>query len=149
MKKHWKTQLYTHSEKSHRNLRLPSFSQNTAYYSTSMPWTVHSKKHWASCWWNCAKQWPMHKWTLQTGQPQSSPRSPCHSASLPFHTHCSSFWNLETVQLCVTKAGKWSLKPGTQPEGRHSVWQSSLYTADRAYRGENPHGASPSWFALI
>ena len=26
---------------------------------------------WASCWWNCAKQWPLHKWTLQTRQPQT------------------------------------------------------------------------------
>ena len=44
-KKTWKTQLYTDSEKSHRNLKLPSFSQNTAYYSTSMPWTVHSSRN--------------------------------------------------------------------------------------------------------
>ena len=76
---------------------------------------------------------------------QSSPRSPCQSTSLPFHTHCSSFWNPETIQLCVTKAGRWSLQPGTQPEGRHSIWQNSLCTADGAHWGKNPHGASPSW----
>ena len=40
-----------------------------------------------------------------------------HSASLPLNTHCSSFWNRETVQLCVTKAGRWSL----QYVSRHSL----------------------------
>ena len=81
---------------------------------------------------------------------QSSPRSPGQSASLPFHTHCSSFWNLETIQLCVTKAGRWSLQRGTQPEGRHSVLQSSLYKADGAHQGKNPHGRPlpASWSRL-
>ena len=82
---------------------------------------------------------------------QSSPRSPGQSASLPFHTHCSSFWNLETIQLCVTKAGRWSLQRGTQSEGRHGVLQSSLYKADGAHQGKNPHGLPlpASWSRLV